>query len=134
MNMIYTLVESVNSFLWGKNILVVILIFSALYLSFKMRFPQFRNFKKFKYIFSNSNKSEGVSSIEAFLLGIACRVGAGNIAGVVAAISIGGPGSIFWMWLVALFGSATEFVEYTLAVIYKEKNKNGVFVGGTSYI
>ena len=134
MNMIYNLVESVNSFLWGKNILVVILIFSALYLSFKMRFPQFRNFKKFKYIFSNSNKSEGVSSIEAFLLGIACRVGAGNIAGVVAAISIGGPGSIFWMWLVALFGSATAFVESTLAVIYKEKNKNGVFVGGTPYI
>ena len=134
MNMIYDLVESVNSFLWGKNILVVILIFSALYLSFKMRFPQFRNFKKFKYIFSNSNKSEGVSSIEAFLLGIACRVGAGNIAGVVAAISIGGPGSIFWMWLVALFGSATAFVESTLAVIYKEKNKNGVFVGGTPYI
>lgn len=134
MNIIYTLVESVNSFLWGKNILVLILIFSAIYFSFKMKFPQFRNFKKFKYIFSNSNKGEGVSSIEAFLLGIACRVGAGNIAGVVAAISIGGPGSIFWMWLVALLGSATAFVESTLAVIYKEKNKNGIFVGGTPYI
>ena len=134
MNIIYDLVESVNSFLWGENILVIMLIFSAIYLSFKMKFLQFRNFKKFKYIFSNSNKDKGVSSIEAFLLGIACRVGAGNIAGVVAAISIGGPGSIFWMWLVALFGSATAFVESTLAVVYKEKNQNGIFVGGTPYI
>ncbi len=134
MNIIYDLVESVNSFLWGENILVIMLIFSAIYLSFKMKFLQFRNFKKFKYIFSNSNKDKGVSSIEAFLLGIACRVGAGNIAGVVAAISIGGPGSIFWMWLVALFGSATSFVESTLAVVYKEKNQNGIFVGGTPYI
>lgn len=134
MNIIYGLVESVNSFLWGENILVIMLIFSAIYLSFKMKFLQFRNFKKFKYIFSNSNKDKGVSSIEAFLLGIACRVGAGNIAGVVAAISIGGPGSIFWMWLVALFGSATAFVESTLAVVYKEKNQNGIFVGGTPYI
>ena len=134
MNIIYDLVESVNSFLWGENILVIMLIFSAIYLSFKMKFLQFRNFKKFKYIFSNSNKDKGVSSIEAFLLGIACRVGAGNIAGVVAAISIGGPGSIFWMWLVALFGSETAFVESTLAVVYKEKNQNGIFVGGTPYI
>ena len=134
MNIIYGLVESVNSFLWGENILVIMLIFSAIYLSFKMKFLQFRNFKKFKYIFSNSNKDKGVSSIEAFLLGIACRVCAGNIAGVVAAISIGGPGSIFWMWLVALFGSATAFVESTLAVVYKEKNQNGIFVGGTPYI
>ena len=134
MNIIYDLVESVNSFLWGENILVIMLIFSAIYLSFKMKFLQFRNFKKFKYIFSNSNKDKGVSFIEAFLLGIACRVGAGNIAGVVAAISIGGPGSIFWMWLVALFGSATAFVELTLAVVYKEKNQNGIFVGGTPYI
>lgn len=134
MNIIYDLVESVNSFLWGENILVIMLIFSAIYLSFKMKFLQFRNFKKFKYIFSNSNKDKGVSSIEAFLLGIACRVGAGNIAGVVAAISIGGPGSIFWMWLVALFGLATAFVESTLAVVYKEKNQNGIFVGGTPYI
>ena len=86
---------------------------------------QFRLFHKIvKVLFKNEKgKKGGISSLETFFLGTACRVGAGNIAGVVAAISVGGPGAIFWMWLVAMLGSATAFIESSLAVIYRKKKK-----------
>ena len=112
MESIYKIVDSVNGFLWGKNILVFMLIGAAIYFSFKTKFMQFRLFHKIvKVLFKNEKGKHGISSLETFFLGTACRVGAGNIAGVVAAISVGGPGAIFWMWLVAMLGSATAFIE-----------------------
>lgn len=72
--------------------------------------------------------------MEAFFLGTACRVGAGNITGVVAAVSVGGPGAIFWMWLVALLGAATSFVESSLAVMYRERVGSQEYRGGTPWI
>lgn len=121
---IYKIVDSVNGLLWGKNILVFMLIGAALYFSFKTKFMQFRLFHKIiKVLFKNEKGKHGISSLETFFLGTACRVGAGNIAGVVAAISVGGAGSIFWMWLVAMLGSATAFIESSLAVIYRKKKK-----------
>ena len=106
---INSIVDAVNGILWGKNILVFMLIGAAIYFSFRTKFMQFRLFSKIiKVLFKNDKTENGVSSLETFFLGTACRVGAGNIAGVVAAISVGGPGSIFWMWLVAMlikFGS-----------------------------
>lgn len=135
MNYINMVVDYINSILWGKNILVYMLIGAALYFSFKTRFMQFRLFGKIiKVLFKGNKKENGVSSLETFFLGTACRVGAGNIAGVVAAVSVGGAGAVFWMWLVAIFGSATAFVEASLAVIYRRKNENGEKIGGTPFI
>ena len=132
---IYKIVDAVNNLLWGKNILVFMLIGAALYFSFKTKFMQFRLFNKIvKVLFKNEKGKHGISSLETFFLGTACRVGAGNIAGVVAAISVGGAGSIFWMWLVAMLGSATAFIESSLAVIYRKKEKDGSYTGGTPFI
>lgn len=132
---ISNIVDGVNNLLWGKNILVFLLVGAAIYFTIKTKFMQFRLFTKIiKVLFKNDDEGSGVSSLETFFLGTACRVGAGNIAGVVAAISVGGAGSIFWMWIVALFGSATAFVESSLAVIYRKKQKDGTYVGGTPYI
>ena len=135
MDIIYKIVDFVNNILWGKNILVVLLISTALFLTYKTRFMQVRLFKEiFKTIFITNKEKNGVSSFEAFCLGTACRVGAGNIIGVVAAISIGGAGALFWMWIVGLLGASTAFVECTLAVLYREKQKDGSYRGGTPWI
>lgn len=129
------LVDIVNNFLWGKNILVVLLIGAALYFSFRTKFMQFRLFFKIIKVLSKDKVNEGgISSLETFFLGTACRVGAGNIAGVVAAIAVGGPGSIFWMWLVAILGASTAFIESSLAVMYRKKDANGNYYGGTPFI
>lgn len=80
-----------------------------------------------------TSDKQGVSSFQAFCISTASRVGTGNIAGIAIAISIGGPGAIFWMWLIALIGAASSFVESTLAQIYKVKNPDGTFKGGPAY-
>lgn len=135
MEILRGIIDGVNNFLWGKNILVVMLIGTAVYLSIKTKFMQFRLFGDIVKILSKDKKDEtGVSSLESFFLGTACRVGAGNITGVVAAVSIGGAGAIFWMWLVALLGAATSFVESTLSVIYREKIGENEYRGGTPWI
>ncbi len=127
--------DQVNNLLWGKNILVVLLIGAAILATLGTRFMQFRLLGPILSVFTNEEKKEnGISSLETFFLGTACRVGAGNIAGVVAAITVGGPGSLFWMWLVALFGASTSFIESTLAVIYREKDRDGKYIGGTPWI
>ena len=135
MTFITNIVDFVNSLLWGKNILVIMLIGTALYFTIRTKFMQFRLFGDIVKILGKSEKSKkGVSSLETFFLGTACRVGAGNIAGVVAAVSIGGPGSLFWMWLVALLGSSTSFIESTLAVIHRDKIGEGRYIGGTPWV
>ena len=135
MSHISAVVDLVNSFLWGKNILVFMLVGAALYFTFKTKFMQVRLFGKIiKVLFKRENNESGISSLETFFLGTACRVGAGNIAGVVAAISAGGPGAIFWMWSVAFLGSATAFVESSLAVIYRKKQVDESYIGGTPFI
>lgn len=135
MGVITSVVNYVNNLLWGKNILVVMLIGTAVYFTLRTRFMQFRLFGDIIKILGKKEKDKkGISSLETFFLGTACRVGAGNIAGVVAAVSIGGPGSLFWMWLVALLGSASSFVESTLAVIHREKIGEGRYIGGTPWI
>lgn len=135
MSGIKDIINLVNDLLWGKNILVVMLIGAAVYLTVRTNFMQFRLFGDIiKILGKKEENKEGVSSLEAFFLGTACRVGAGNITGVVAAVSVGGPGSIFWMWLVALLGAATAFVESCLAVMYREKVSNKEYRGGTPWI
>ena len=136
MESIRMVIDWVNNLLWGKNILVVMLIGTALYFTVRTKFMQFRLFGDIIRILKDNktNDKDGVSSLETFFLGTACRVGAGNISGVVAAVSIGGPGALFWMWLVALLGASTSFVESSLAVIYRTKIKDGVYKGGTPWI
>ena len=126
----------VNDFIW-TYILIAMLIVIGLYFTFKTKFVQFSNIKEmFKLLgegTSSKDKAKGqVSSFQAFCIGTASRVGTGNLAGVASAIAIGGPGAVFWMWLIALIGSASAFIESTLAQIYKVKDGDN-FRGGPAY-
>ncbi len=135
MELINKLVNTLNDFLWSK-VLIIMLIAIGLYFTFRTKFVQFRFFgEMFKLLGEGAkgDKKEGtVSSFQAFCISTASRVGTGNIAGIAIAVVAGGPGSVFWMWLIALIGSASSFVESTLAQIYKIKDKNG-FRGGPAY-
>ncbi|MDK0978236.1 alanine/glycine:cation symporter family protein [Clostridium perfringens] len=136
MEILNNLVVSFNDFLWGY-ILIILLIGAGLLFSFKTKFVQFRYVKEMFRLLGDgigkSNKEKGgVSSFQAFCISTASRVGTGNIAGVAIAVAVGGPGAVFWMWLIALIGSASSFVESTLAQIYKTKDKDS-FRGGPAY-
>ena len=136
MEMILNLIDGLNTFLWSY-ILIAMLITLGLYFTVRTKFVQFRYFKEMFRLLgdgaSKDNKEEGkVSSFQAFCISTASRVGTGNIAGIAIAIVTGGPGAIFWMWLIALVGSASSFVESTLAQIYKVKDGKS-FRGGPAY-
>ena len=130
------IIDNINTFMWSY-LLVVLLIGVGLYFSYKTRFVQFRHFKEMFALLTNGigkkDNKGGISSFQAFCISTASRVGTGNIAGVAMAIAIGGPGAVFWMWLIALIGGASSFVESTLAQIYKVKDDNGTFRGGPAY-
>ncbi|MGL5960583.1 MAG: alanine/glycine:cation symporter family protein [Cetobacterium sp.] len=129
------IVNFFNSILWGKNILVVLLIFSGVFFTIKTNFVQLRFLKHMIELLTtkSNNDKDNLSPFQAFCISTATRVGAGNLAGVVSAISIGGAGAIFWMWVVAFLGAATAFVETTLALIFREQDKNGQFFGGPCF-
>lgn len=136
MEFLNKLILLVNDFIW-TYVLIAMLIVIGLYFTFKTKFVQFGNIKEmFKLLgegTSSKDKSKGqVSSFQAFCIGTASRVGTGNLAGVASAIAIGGPGAVFWMWLIALIGSASAFIESTLAQIYKVKDGDS-FRGGPAY-
>lgn len=123
-----------NDLIWSKPMLFLILG-AGIFFTIATRAVQFRKIKDMFHIMIDGKKSEtGVSSVQAFMISAAGRVGTGNIAGVATAITFGGPGAIFWMWVVALIGGATSFVECTLAQIYKVRSTDGSeFRGGPSY-
>ena len=131
--MFENIVSSLVDIVWSP-ILVVVCISAGLLFSILTRFVQVRKFKEMiKLLFANDkNKKVGISSFQAFALAISGRVGTGNIAGVATAIALGGPGAIFWMWLIAFFGASTAFVESVLAQIYKVR-KGNEYRGGPSY-
>ncbi|MEG1312252.1 MAG: alanine/glycine:cation symporter family protein [Romboutsia sp.] len=136
MEILNNLVISVNDFIW-TYILIAMLIVLGVYFTIKTNFVQFRYFKEMFRLLgdgtSKENKKEGsVSSFQAFCISTASRVGTGNIAGIAFAVVAGGPGSVFWMWLIALIGSASSFIESTLAQIFKVKDGNS-FRGGPAY-
>ena len=106
------------------SLLVLILIPAGLYFTVRTRFLPFRLFPEMVRVTrdkGSDQERQGISGLQALIVSTACRVGMGNLVGVVAAISAGGAGAVFWMWLIALVGSSTAFVEATLAQIYKEK-------------
>lgn len=131
------LIDYMNNEIIYKYILVAILIGLGLYFTFRTCFVQFRLFPEmFRVIRGEAGaEKKGVSAFQAWTISTASRVGTGNMAGVALAIATGGPGAIFWMWLIALIGGATSFIESTLAQVYKVKdgNEKGAFRGGPAY-
>lgn len=121
-----------NGIIWS-NALIVLCLGTGLYFSVRTRFLQVRHFREmFRLLFDGESTDSGVSSFQALSMSLAGRVGTGNIAGVATAIAFGGPGALFWMWMVAFLGASTAFVEATLGQIYKEKDK-GLLRGGPSF-
>ncbi len=140
MNFLENFISVLNNYLWSY-ILIVLLIILGLFFSFKSKFVQIRYFKEmFRLLGEGASKSgrekhkgkKGVSSFQAFCISTASRVGTGNLAGVAIAIASGGPGAVFWMWIIAIIGGASSFVESTLAQIYKVEDEHG-FRGGPAY-
>lgn len=129
--------ERINAFVWGVPALIMI-VSVGLYLSLRTGFAQIRLFPKsirtFLIQFKRHSASAGTSSYRALCTALAATVGTGNLAGVAGAICIGGPGSVFWMWICALLGMVTKFAEATLAVRYRKRNSLGEWVGGPMYM
>ncbi|MCL4153862.1 UNVERIFIED_CONTAM: hypothetical protein GTU68_018296, partial [Idotea baltica] len=126
------IVDFLNGIIWSP-VLIYLCLGSGLFYSIQTRFVQIRHFKEMcRLLVSNKESSKGISSFQALAVSLSGRVGTGNIAGVAAAIGFGGPGAVFWMWVVAFLGAATAYAESTLAQIYKEEDE-GQFRGGPAY-
>lgn len=133
-------VTEANSFLWGTHFLIPILCGTGLFFSFRLKFVQVskfgtacrRLFGSFS-LFGEAAGKSGMSSFQALTTAIAAQVGTGNLVGAMTALVTGGPGAIFWMWVAAFFGMATNFGEACLAQLYKEKDDTGQVVGGPAY-
>ena len=143
---IHAIINNIQDFLW-TYINIVLLIGCAIYFSVRTGFVQFRLFREMLRLMFSSGKRRSehssddgkkgkeerhISSFQAFVVALASRIGTGNLAGVATAISVGGPGAIFWMWVMALFGAATAFVESPGAQLYKGRGK-GKYYGGPAY-
>ena len=127
-------IQQVNAIVWNPA-LVVLLLGAGLYFSVRTRFVQVRKFSTMlRSLFSKKEDGKGISSFEAFCIALSGRVGTGNIVGVATAIAFGGPGAVFWMWVVAFFGASTAFVESTLAQMYKFQHSSGYRGGPFSFI
>ena len=127
-------ISSINDALYSY-ILIIVLLLGGLYFTIRTRFAQFRLFKEqIKAVTEKPTDGKGVSSFQALMVSTASRVGTGNIIGVSTALCLGGFGSVFWMWVIAIIGSASAFVESTLAQIYKRKGEDGCYGGPAYYI
>lgn len=130
--MFANVISWINGYLWSTPMLVLV-VCAGLYFTFRLRFVQIRKIPtQLHLLFNGKSSDRGMSSFQAFCLAIAGRVGTGNIAGVATAIAAGGPGALFWMWIMALIGAATSFVECTMAQLYKGE-VNGEYRGGIAY-
>lgn len=137
MNILNEWISSINDILW-TYILITMLLGCAVWFTIKTKFVQFRMVGEMLRLLTesgnkgNTDGEKHISSFQAFAISLASRVGTGNLAGVATAIAIGGPGSVFWMWIIALLGAASAFVESTLAQLYKIRGKDS-FIGGPAY-
>ena len=133
MQTLHNIINAVNDVLWGY-VLIYLLLAVGIYFTVRFGFVQFRALKRATQVtFAKPEDPNQISSFQAFATGLASRVGTGNIAGVATAISIGGPGAVFWMWVTAWLGMASAFVEATLAQIFKVRNDDGTYRGGPAY-
>lgn len=128
------LIDFLNTIFWGY-VLIYGLLAVGIYLSFRLGFLQFTKFGQMWRVIVSTKSADkaGISPFQALAVGLASRVGTGNIAGVAVAIYLGGPGAIFWMWVVALLGMATAFAESTLAQLYKIRDEDGQYRGGPAF-
>lgn len=129
----HDIISLTNDFLWSK-LLIIMLVLFGFYFTFKSNFVQFRMLKEMVRVLmeGRTGSKESISPFQAFCIGMAARVGTGNITGIAIAIALGGPGAVFWMWIISIISSASSFIESTLAQVYKVKDKDG-FRGGPSY-
>ena len=126
------IVSAINAIVWSPA-LVFLCLGAGLYFSVRTRFLQVRHFREMiRLLFDGRASEAGISSFQALTMTLAGRVGTGNIAGVATAITFGGPGALFWMWVVAFLGASSAFVESTLGQVYKEKI-NGQYRGGPAF-
>lgn len=128
------IIDFLNTVFWGY-ILIYGLLAVGLFFTLRLGFIQFRHFPEFFRVISRSREADkaGISPLQALTVSLASRVGTGNLAGVAVALTLGGPGAIFWMWMVALVGVATAYSESTLAQLYKVKNEEGRYRGGPAF-
>ena len=123
--MFETFINAANDALYSW-LLIVILVAGGLYFTFRTKFVQFRLLgEQFRAVTEKPGEKGGVSSFQALMVSTASRVGTGNIIGVSTALCVGGFGSVFWMWIIALVGAASALVESTLAQIYKKRGPDG---------
>lgn len=135
MNSLHSLLQSIDSFVWGPPLLLL-LVGTGAYLTFRLGLLQLRHLPTaLKMVFSKDPQSGkgDVSSFAALCTALSATIGTGNIVGVATAIKIGGPGALFWMWLAAFFGMATKYAECLLAVKYRETDSRGQMIGGPMY-
>jgi len=127
------MLDALNGLIWSPA-LIYLCLGAGLYFSIRTRFMQVRGVREMvRLMWVGDSSHAGVSSFQAFAMSLSGRVGIGNIAGVATAIAAGGPGAVFWMWVMAFLGASTAFVESTLAQIYKEKDDEGRYRGGPAY-
>lgn len=130
------IITSISDFLWSQYVLIPLLLITGLYFTIRTRGLQIRLLPDMCRSITEKNTSENEKSIspfQAFAVGLASRVGTGNLSGVAIAICVGGPGAVFWMWVVAILGSVSAFVESTLAQLYKVRDEEVEFRGGPAY-
>ena len=132
MDFINGLLGQANDFLYSF-VLIALLMAAGLWFTLRSRFLQIRMLPEAIRAVTEKNKKGGMSSFQALMISTASRVGTGNIAGVATAIAVGGAGSVFWMWIMAIIGSASAFIESTLAQVYKTRDKDGQYRGGPAY-
>ena len=131
--MFETIVNELNNVLYSY-VLIILLVLGGLYFTVRTRFAQFRLLGQQFRAVTEKTENNGVSSFQALMVSTASRVGTGNIIGVATALCMGGFGSVFWMWIIAIIGAASAFVESTLAQIYKRRGKDGCYGGPACYI
>jgi len=130
------IVSHVNNLLWGSGqVLIYVLVLAGLWFTYRLGFIQVKHFRHMFTVMKGSTKGDksGVSSFLALCTGLSARVGSGNLAGVAMAISLGGAGAIFWMWVIAILGMATGFAESVLGQLYKIRDDHQEYRGGPAY-
>ncbi|MBQ8469010.1 MAG: alanine:cation symporter family protein, partial [Clostridia bacterium] len=133
MSAIVNILDKIDSVMYYP-ILIIVLVFGGLYFTARTRFVQVRLFREScRLIMEPPTPPQKISSFQAMIVSTASRVGTGNIVGVSSAICLGGPGAVFWMWLMCIIGASSAFTESTLAQIYKKKDENGDAYGGPAY-
>lgn len=127
------LISNISNIMYSY-LLIILLLVVGVYFTFRTKFVQLRLLKEsIKVVTEKKNDKNSVSSFQALMVSTASRVGTGNIVGVANAIALGGYGAVFWMWVIAIIGGASAFIESTLAQIYKKRDKDGSSYGGPSY-